>query len=138
MAISSNSAEMSASLAAKRTSTSLVSASGSAFACSYASLPNARYASSSSAFFAEICAALRLADRVMIADIYAARETDRLGMSAEVLAAGVGERASAEGSFRAIADALVRELAPGDLAVVMGAGDIDRLFGEFSGKHFTL
>ncbi len=94
--------------------------------------------SRTAAFFAEICAALRLADRVMIADIYAARETDRLGMSAEVLAAGVGERASAEGSFRAIADALVRELAPGDLAVVMGAGDIDRLFGEFSGKHFTL
>ncbi len=94
--------------------------------------------SRTAAFFTEICDALRLADRVLVAEIYAARETNRLGMSAEVLAAGVGEGATAPGDFSAIAATLMAELAPGDLAVVMGAGDIDRLFGEFSGKHFTL
>ena len=94
--------------------------------------------SRTAAFFAEICAALRLADRVMVADIYPARETETRGMSAVRLAAGVGDAAVAPGSMAAIAAALLAELAPGDLAVVMGAGDIDRLFGEFLGKGFTL
>ena len=94
--------------------------------------------SRTAAFFAEICEALRLADRVLIADIYAARETNRIGRSAEALAVGVGDRAGAPGSLADIARVLENELAPGDLAVVMGAGDIDRLFREFSGKHFTI
>ena len=94
--------------------------------------------SRTAAFFAEICAALRLADRVLVADIYPARETDTRGMSAARLAAGVGDRAIAPGSTPAVAAALLAELSPGDLAVVMGAGDIDCLFGEFSEKHFTL
>ena len=81
---------------------------------------------------------MRLADRVLIAPIYAARETDTKGMSAAGLAAGVGERADAPGDLAQIAKALLAELVPGDFVVVMGAGDIDRLFGEFSQKHFTL
>ena len=94
--------------------------------------------SRTAAFFADICAALRLADRVMVAEIYPARETETRGMSAARLAAGIGDIAVAPGSMAARAAALLAELAPGDLAVVMGAGDIDRLFGEFSEKHFTL
>ena len=94
--------------------------------------------SRTAAFFAEICAALRQADRVLVADIYAARETDTRGMSAARLAAGIGDTARAPGDLARIAECLLAELAPGDLAVVMGAGDIDRLFGEFSQKHFTL
>lgn len=94
--------------------------------------------SRTAAFFAELCQALRLADRVLIAPIYAARETDTKGMSAAGLAAGVGERADAPGDLAQIAKALLAELIPGDFVVVMGAGDIDRLFGEFSQKHFTL
>ncbi len=94
--------------------------------------------SRTAAFFAEITAALRAADRVFVADIYAARETDSLGMSAARLAAGVGERATYAGGMGDTAAALARELAPGDLLVVMGAGDIDRIFAEFSKKHFTL
>ena len=74
----------------------------------------------------------------MVAEIYPARETETRGMSAARLAAGIGDIAVAPGSMAAIAAALLAELAPGDLAVVMGAGDIDRLFGEFSEKHFTL
>lgn len=93
--------------------------------------------SRTAAFFSEITAALRLADLVFIAPIYAARETDRLGMSAEVLAAGVGERAMA-GELSTIAAELLTVLTSGDLVVVMGAGDVDRIFAEFSGKGFTL
>jgi UDP-N-acetylmuramate-alanine ligase len=37
-----------------------------------------------------------------------------------------------------IASTLSREVRPGDLVVVMGAGDIDRIFAEFSPEHFTL
>lgn len=90
------------------------------------------------AFLSEIAAALRLADRVLVADIYPARERDTLGMSAAVIAAAVGACASAEGSFAAITDTLARELAAGDLLAVMGAGDIDGIFGRFSEKGFTI
>lgn len=90
------------------------------------------------AFFTEICRALSAADRVLVADIYAAREKDTLGMSAAVLAEGIGTHAAPGGSFADMAARLEGELMPGDLLVVMGAGDIDRIFGEFSKKHFTL
>lgn len=94
--------------------------------------------SRTAAFFDEICTALAGADRVIVADIYPARETDTLGMSAAGLAAGTGEHAAYVGGLSDITATLARELAPGDLVVVMGAGDIDRIFGEFSKKHFTL
>lgn len=94
--------------------------------------------SRTAAFFEEITAALRHADRVFVTDIYAARETDTLGMSAAVLAGGVGEKASYSGGLADTAAALSHELMPGDLLLVMGAGDIDRIFAEFSKKHFTL
>ncbi len=90
------------------------------------------------AFFGEISAALSLADRVLVADIYAAREADTLGMSAAVLAEGIGAHAAFVGGLSDITATLAGELLPGDLLVVMGAGDIDRIFGEFSKKHFTL
>jgi UDP-N-acetylmuramate--alanine ligase len=86
--------------------------------------------SRTAAFFGEICNALREADRVLVAEIYAARETDALGMSAAVLADGIGKHATAPGELSAIAAALSRELEAGDLCVVMGAGDIDRLFSK--------
>lgn len=94
--------------------------------------------SRTAAFFEEIVAALRLADRVLVADIYAAREKDTLGMSASLLAHSVGKSATYAGGLSDTAAALKEELMPGDLLVVMGAGDIDRIFGEFSKKHFTL
>lgn len=94
--------------------------------------------SRTAAFFEEICKALRLADRVMIAPIYAARERDTLGMNAVRLAEGVGQIATPFESKEQIAAALEREVEPGDLAVVMGAGDIDGIFRVFSRKHFTL
>lgn len=94
--------------------------------------------SRTAAFFDEICDALRQADRVLVAQIYAARETDCLSMSAAALASGIGACASAPGDLPAIAAVLSRELEAGDLCVVMGAGDIDRLFAEIFAKRFTL
>lgn len=68
------------------------------------------------------------ADIVMVADIYSARETDTLGMSAEALAQAIGENAVAVGSFEKIANELKHTLRNGDLLVVMGAGDIYKVF----------
>ena len=90
------------------------------------------------AFFEEIASALRKADRVIVADIYAARERDHLGITATGLAAAIGENASYEGGLADITATLSLELAPGDLLVVMGAGDIDRIFTLFWTKDFTL
>ena len=71
------------------------------------------------------------ADRVLLVDIYAARETAHLGMTASGLAAAIGSHADYEGGFADITATLARELAPGDLLIVMGAGDIDRIFPLF-------
>ena len=90
------------------------------------------------AFFADFCDALRAADRVIVADIYPARETDTLGMSAALLADGIGAHACFADTFSEIARTLLSEIAPGDTVVVMGAGDIDRLFSQICANHFTL
>ena len=88
--------------------------------------------SRTAAFFDPIAASLRLADRVFVTDIYPARETETLGMSGEKLAAAVGEKATYAGDLAAVAAAVKRELSQGDLLLVMGAGDVDRIFAEFS------
>ncbi len=93
--------------------------------------------SRTAAFFKEFCAALRLADRVIVTDIYPARETDTKGMSGALLAAGVGNGAVYANSLGAAVALLGRELAPLDLVVVMGAGDVNRIFAEFGEKGFT-
>jgi len=90
------------------------------------------------AFFDATCEALRAADRVIVADIYPARERDTLGMSAALLADGVGAYATYVGGIPEIARTLLSEIAPGDTVVVMGAGDIDRLFAQICANHFTL
>ncbi len=68
------------------------------------------------------------ADRVLLVDIYAARETDTLGVSSKLLAERVGEKASYAGSVENAAEMLRRELREGDAVIVMGAGNIDRIF----------
>ena len=90
------------------------------------------------AFFEELCNSLRAADRVIVADIYPARERDTLGMSAALLAEHIGAHAAYVGGFAEIAHALSGEIAPADTVLVMGAGDVDRLFGQICANHFTL
>ncbi len=94
--------------------------------------------SRTAALFEDFCRALRAADRVFVTDIYPARETDTLGMSGALLAKRIGERGVYVGDIAATARALCEELATGDTVVVMGAGDIDRIFAEISPNHFTL
>ena len=76
------------------------------------------------ALFEEFASAFGDADRVLMVDIYAAREVDTLGVSSEKLANAIGESAQSCGTFAEAAEILRRDVRPGDVAVVMGAGDV--------------
>ena len=79
------------------------------------------------AFFHEFAEALSLADHVILADIYAARETDTLGMSSEALAEEIkklGTDAYYLPSFDAIENFVLENVIQGDLLITMGAGDV--------------
>lgn len=67
-------------------------------------------------------------DRVFIADIYPARETDNLGISGKTLAIRIGEKAEYISGFENIANEINSMLYPNDILVVMGAGDIYKIF----------
>ncbi len=71
--------------------------------------------------------ALSMADHVVLADIYAARETDTLGISSGTLAekiAALGTDAYYFHSFEEIEKFLLEKCVNGDLLITMGAGDI--------------
>lgn len=79
------------------------------------------------AFFNEFAEALSLADHLILADIYAARETDTLGMSSELLAERVKEfnhNVTYLPDFISIENHLKENCKPGDLLITMGAGDV--------------
>lgn len=78
----------------------------------------------------EFAQALTLADQVILADIYAARETDTLGISSKDLAdkvAALGTEAHYLASFDAIENYLLEHCVPGDLLITMGAGDVVKI-----------
>ncbi len=77
--------------------------------------------------FDEFAQALSMADHVVLADIYAARETDNLGISSEMLAEKIsflGTDAYYLPSFEEIEKFLLEKCINGDLLITMGAGDI--------------
>ncbi len=81
--------------------------------------------------FEDFAGALCLADLTIVADIYAARETDTLGMSCERLADEInalGGSAIPGGDFENIAECLRGEIRAGDTLVIMGAGDIYHVY----------
>ena len=80
------------------------------------------------ALFSDFADALGVADRAIVADIYAARETDTLGVSSAMLAEAVGKNATFAASMDEIARMLKDELTESDAAVIMGAGDIYKVF----------
>ena len=89
------------------------------------------------AFFHEFADALSLADKIVLADIYAARETDTLGISSSMLAEKVnalGGCADYFDSFDKIETCLLENCKPGDVLITMGAGDVvkigEKLLGE--------
>ena len=79
------------------------------------------------AFLSEFAEALALADHIVLADIYAARETDTLGISSQTLAAELkklGADVHYFPSFQEIEKFLLSNCKHGDLLITMGAGDI--------------
>ena len=76
----------------------------------------------------EFVAAFQGVDRVYFADIYAAREQNTVGVNSAALARAVGPHAAHAPSLENLAQRLRQEAAPGDLVLVMGAGDIDRIY----------
>lgn len=88
------------------------------------------------ALMKEFAEALTLADRVVLADIYPARETDNLGISSKDLQKqiqAIGGTADYLDSFDKIESFLLTNCKPGDLLITMGAGDVvkigERLLG---------
>ena len=84
--------------------------------------------SRTAALLDDFASALSVADRVLVADIYAAREIDTLGVSSELLAERTGSKAVACHGFESAAALLTDEVKQGDAVVVMGAGDIYKIF----------
>lgn len=70
--------------------------------------------------------ALDGADEVVLAEIYAARETDALGVSAASIAERMAAPVVTAGSPQEAARIAAERLLPGDVALVLGAGDIYR------------
>lgn len=77
--------------------------------------------------FSEFAQALSKAEHLILADIYAARETDTLGVSSEQLADAarqLGCDAIYLPSFDAIESYILEHCQSGDLVITMGAGDV--------------
>ncbi len=82
------------------------------------------------AFWNEFVSALSLADTVVLADVYAARETDTLGIRSEDLAAEIGKSGTESfyfPSFDEIENFLAKKCLNNDLLITMGAGDVYRI-----------
>ena len=79
------------------------------------------------AFLDEFAEALSAADAVVLADIYAARETDTLGISSADIASCIeklGTEVHYFPTFEEIEAFLLKNCSTGDLLITMGAGDI--------------
>ncbi len=75
----------------------------------------------------EFAEALALADHIILADIYAARETDTLGVSSEQLAGrveAINSNVVYLPTFAAIENYLQENCSQGDVLITMGAGDV--------------
>ncbi len=82
------------------------------------------------AFLPEFSKSLSLADEVVLAPIYAARETDTLGISSDDIRIGLdalGTSARSLSTFEEIAAYVLEHAKEGDLVITMGAGDIYRV-----------
>lgn len=82
------------------------------------------------AFMQEFAKALTLADKIVLADIYAARENDRLGISSETLKEEIealGHECFYFSTFDEIENFLLENCINGDLLITMGAGDVVKI-----------
>lgn len=89
------------------------------------------------ALFEEFAEALSAADEVVLAEIYAARETDTLGISSADVAARIeelGTPAHYFETFDEIETFILENCSTGDLLITMGAGDIVKVGERLLGK----
>ena len=89
------------------------------------------------AFFDDFADALSLADKVVLADIYAARETDTLGISSKLLAEAIAERGTESyyfPSFEELEKFLLKNCQEGDVLITMGAGDVYKIGDSLLGR----
>ena len=88
------------------------------------------------AFLKDFAKALSLADVIVLADIYAARETDTLGISSKNIEddlKALGKEAYYFPSFDEIENFLQKKCMNGDLLITMGAGDVVKI-----GEHLLM
>jgi len=89
------------------------------------------------AFLKEFAQALTGADHVILADIYAARETDTLGISSRDLLnelQNLNQSCEYFSTFDEIENFLLENCIPGDLLITMGAGDVHKIGENLIGK----
>ncbi len=89
------------------------------------------------ALLPEFAQALSLADHVVLADIYAARETDNLGISSRDLQKQIlslGTDCHYFPTFDEIENFLLENCIPGDLLITMGAGDVVNIGEDLLGQ----
>ena len=87
--------------------------------------------------FDDFANALAKADTVILADIYAARETDNLGVSSALLAKSINELGTEAlyfSTFDEIENYLLQNCSTGDLLITMGAGDIVKVGKSILGQ----
>ena len=89
------------------------------------------------AFLKEFAQALSLADKVVLADIYASRETDTLGISSKNLQEELqklGSDCYYFPTFDEIENFLLQNCINGDMLITMGAGDVVKIGEKLLGK----
>lgn len=79
--------------------------------------------SRTAALLDQFCDSLSLADEVLVCDIYAAREENVFGITPEKVAERIKGARACHG-FDEPAEILRKELRGGDVAIIMGAGDV--------------
>ncbi len=70
------------------------------------------------------------ADLVILADIYAARETNTQNVSSNLIADKLGDKAIYAGDFDSVAQLIKSNAKQDDMVIVMGAGDIYKVFDK--------
>jgi UDP-N-acetylmuramate--alanine ligase len=79
------------------------------------------------AFLTDFARVLCLSDEIILTDIYAARETDTLGISSQTLQAEIeklGHRCYYFSSFEEVEKFILKNCTKDDLLITMGAGDV--------------
>ena len=86
--------------------------------------------SRTAALAGQFVSAFAEADKVILTDIYAAREENIYGISSEKLAETIGEKAIYGGNLDSIAEIIKNTARADDMVIVMGAGDIFKVFAK--------